>query len=102
LIHLEIDADTLAFSAGATSVIEMTSFLLADHGDTAVIPAPSYPVYTADIGVIPGVRRYDLQTHTEINELKDGIPISIDQLEKAKEEIESHGKPFQDADTHFS
>jgi aspartate/methionine/tyrosine aminotransferase len=95
LIHLEIDADTLAFSAGATSVIEMTSFLLADHGDTAVIPAPSYPVYTADIGVIPGVRRYDLQTHTEINELKDGIPISIDQLEKAKIEIESQGSRFR-------
>ncbi|SMD43309.1 1-aminocyclopropane-1-carboxylate synthase [Aquiflexum balticum DSM 16537] len=95
LIHREISADTLAFSAGATSVIEMTTFLLADHGDIAVIPAPSYPVYTADIGVIPGVRRYDLQTHTEIDELKDGIPISIDQLEKAKKEIETMGSRFR-------
>lgn len=95
LIHQEISADTLAFSAGATAVIEMTSFLLADHGDTAVIPAPSYPVYTADIGVIPGVKRYDLQTHTEIDALKDGIPISIDQLEKAKEDIETMGSRFR-------
>jgi aspartate/methionine/tyrosine aminotransferase len=95
LIHREMPADTLAFSAGATSVIEMTSFLLADHGDTAVIPAPSYPVYTADIGVIPGVRRYDLQTHSEIEELKNGIPISIDQLEKAKSKIESQGSRFR-------
>ncbi|RPA70401.1 aminotransferase class I/II-fold pyridoxal phosphate-dependent enzyme [Cyclobacteriaceae bacterium YHN15] len=95
LIHREIQADTLAFSAGATSVIEMTSFLLADHGDTAVIPAPSYPVYTADIGVIPGVRRYDLQTHVEIDDLKDGVPISIAQLEKAKTEIESQGSRFR-------
>lgn len=95
LIKKEIPADSLAFSAGATSVIEMTSFLLADHGDTAVIPAPSYPVYTADIGVIPGIKRYDLQTHTEIGELKDGIPISIDQLEKAKKEIETMGSRFR-------
>jgi aspartate/methionine/tyrosine aminotransferase len=95
LIHREIDADTLAFSAGATSVIEMTSFLLADHEDTAVIPAPSYPVYTADIGVIPGVKRYDLQTHVSIDDLKDGVPISIAQLEKTKTEIESQGSRFR-------
>lgn len=95
LIHQEISADTLAFSAGATSVIEMTTFLLANHGDTAVIPAPSYPVYTADIGVIPGVKRFDLQTHSEIDELKNGIPITIDQLEKAKKEIESMGSRFR-------
>ncbi|WP_194972946.1 aminotransferase class I/II-fold pyridoxal phosphate-dependent enzyme [Aquiflexum lacus] len=95
LIKKEIPGDSLAFSAGATSVIEMTSFLLADHGDTAVIPAPSYPVYTADIGVVPGIKRFDLQTHTEINELKDGIPLSIDQLEKAKKEIQALGSRFR-------
>ncbi|WP_373522503.1 aminotransferase class I/II-fold pyridoxal phosphate-dependent enzyme [Aquiflexum sp.] len=95
LIKKEIPADSLAFSAGATSVIEMTSFLLADQGDTAVIPAPSYPVYTADIGVMPGIKRYDLQTHTDIEELKDGLPISIDQLEKAKKEIEALGSRFR-------
>lgn len=95
LIKKEIPADSLAFSVGATSVIEMTSFLLADHGDTAVIPAPSYPVYTADIGVVPGVKRYDLQTHTTIDALKKGVPISMGQLEKAKTEIETHGSRFR-------
>lgn len=44
-----LDPANLACSAGATAVIEMSSFLLANPGDTAVIPAPSYPVYTADL-----------------------------------------------------
>ncbi|HCX75839.1 MAG TPA: 1-aminocyclopropane-1-carboxylate synthase, partial [Algoriphagus sp.] len=60
LMNLTVDPETLALSVGATSVIEMTAFLLAEPGDTAVIPAPSYPVYTGDIGVFPSVKRYDL------------------------------------------
>ena len=36
-----IDPEHLGVSAGASSVIEMTSFILADAGDVAVIPAPS-------------------------------------------------------------
>jgi len=95
LVHREVPSDSLAFSAGATSVIEMTAFLLANQGDTAVIPAPSYPVYTADIGVIPGVHRFDLQTHRDIEELQHGFPISIAQLEKAKTEIEKNGSHFR-------
>lgn len=95
LIKKEIPADSIAISAGATSVIEMTSFLLAELGDTAVIPAPCYPVYTADIGMIPGVIRYDLQTHYGIAELSNGIPISIELLEKAKNDIEAQGSRFR-------
>ena len=95
IIKSPIDADSLAISGGATGVIEMTSFLLANPGDTAVIPAPSYPVYTADIGVVPDVKRFDLQTHHELDELKNGIPISIDQLDKAKLEIEDSGSHFK-------
>ena len=45
-----IDPEHLGVSAGATSVIEMTSFILADWGDVAVIPAPCYPVYRQDLG----------------------------------------------------
>lgn len=95
LVHQEVPADTLACSAGATSVIEMTSFLLADPGDTAVIPAPSYPVYTMDIGTLPGVKRFDLQTHHHIHELKDGFPIHISQLEEARKSIEAQGSRFR-------
>lgn len=95
LAYTAIDPQTLAFSAGATSVIELTTFLLADEGDTAVIPAPSYPVYTADIGVISGVKRYDLQTHIEIAEIKNGIPISIAQLENCQKDIEAYGSKLK-------
>ncbi|EAZ80926.2 1-aminocyclopropane-1-carboxylate synthase [Algoriphagus machipongonensis] len=95
LFGTHVNPDSLAFSVGATSVIEMTSFLLADPSDTAVIPAPSYPVYTGDIGVIPGVIRYDLQTHEELEELKNGIPINTQKLEQAKKDIEAKGSRFK-------
>lgn len=95
LIGQPISAEHLAFSVGATSVIEMTSFLLGDKGDTAVIPAPSYPVYTADIGTIPELKRHDLHTHQEIHELANGFPIKISQLEAAKAEIEAQGSKFR-------
>jgi aspartate/methionine/tyrosine aminotransferase len=95
LVKENVDAETLAFSVGATSTIEMTAFLLANPGDTAVIPAPSYPVYTMDIGVIPGVKRFDLQTHHDLGELRSGIPIKIEQLEAAKEKIEATGSRFR-------
>jgi len=62
-----IDPEHLGVSAGATSVIEMTSFILADAGDVAVIPAPCYPVYRQDIGNLSGLERYDLVTHQDLS-----------------------------------
>ncbi|MFC3417559.1 aminotransferase class I/II-fold pyridoxal phosphate-dependent enzyme [Algoriphagus hitonicola] len=88
-------AETLAFSGGATSVIEMTAFLLGNPGDTAVIPAPAYPVYSGDLGALPGLKRYDLQTHQELAELKSGVSINTDLLQKAKDEIEANGSIFR-------
>ena len=95
LVKQKVDPETLAFSVGATSTIEMTAFLLANPADTAVIPAPSYPVYTMDIGVIPEIKRYDLQTHHELHELQAGIPINTEQLEAAKQKIEAQGSRFR-------
>jgi aspartate/methionine/tyrosine aminotransferase len=95
LVKDKIDPNTLACSVGATSVIEMTSFLLAEPGDTAVIPAPSYPVYTADIGVMAGLKRFDLQSHHEVSELLNGFPITLSHLENAKKEIEEKGTRFR-------
>ncbi len=46
----EISPDHLATSAGSTAVIELASWVMCDKDDVAVIPAPSYPVYTQDIG----------------------------------------------------
>ncbi|PRY89036.1 1-aminocyclopropane-1-carboxylate synthase [Mongoliibacter ruber] len=95
LVKDKIDPNTLACSVGATSVIEMTSFLLGESGDTAVIPAPSYPVYTADIGVMAGLKRFDLQTHHEVSELADGFPVTLSHLENAKKDIEEKGSRFR-------
>ena len=90
-----IDPDHLGVSAGATGVIEMTSFILADAGDVAVIPAPCYPVYRQDIGNLSGVERYDLVTHHELSEIAQGPTLSLAHLERARVEIEAAGKRFR-------
>lgn len=90
-----LPAESLAFSGGATSVIEMTAFLLGNPGDTAVIPAPAYPVYSGDLGALPGLKRYDLQTDQSWSELNSGVSISPELLQKAKDEIEASGSTFR-------
>lgn len=92
LFHCEVPKETLAFSSGLTSVIDLTSFLLANPGEVAMIPAPAYPVYTSDIGVKAGVERYDITTHHSLAELKNGIPLTINQLEESLAEIKAKGK----------
>jgi aspartate/methionine/tyrosine aminotransferase len=95
LTHRPVDPDHLGVSAGATGVIEMTAFLLADAGDVAVIPAPCYPVYRKDIGNMAGVERYDLVTHQELSELSDGPVLDVRHLEEALDDIQSGGRRFR-------
>lgn len=95
LTETPVSADHLAVSAGATSVIEMTSFILADAGDVAVIPAPSYPVYRQDIGNFPGVERHDLVTHSELSEIADGPVLGIEHLDRALQDLQSRGERFR-------
>ena len=85
----------LAISAGATSVVEMTAIILADAGDVAVIPAPAYPVYSKDLGNVAGVRRYDLVTHHELDEVAKGPILAVHHLERALEELEAEGRRFR-------
>ena len=92
LFHIKMEGEQLAFSPGATGVIEMTSFLLADQGDVAAIPAPCYPVYKNDIGNMSGVERYDIVTHHDMDQLHDGPLLRTAHLEDAKNTIESSGK----------
>jgi aspartate/methionine/tyrosine aminotransferase len=95
LTRCPVDPEQLAVSAGATSVIEMTSFILADAGDAAAIPAPCYPVYSQDIGSFSGVERYDLVTHHEVSEISDGPALTVSHLEHARTEIEAAGQRFR-------
>ena len=50
LCKCPVDADAIGFSAGASAIVEVSSFVLADAGDVVVIPAPSYSMYTKDFG----------------------------------------------------
>lgn len=60
LSGIPLDPERLGVAAGAAAVIEMTSLLLGDPGDVAVIPSPAYMAYTPDIGAKAGLERYDL------------------------------------------
>jgi aspartate/methionine/tyrosine aminotransferase len=73
----------------------MTAMVLGDPGDVAVYPAPCYPVYKQDMGNKAGVERYDLITHHELDEIRQGPALTIDHLEKAKREIEAREKHFR-------
>lgn len=90
-----IDPDHIGVSAGATSVIEMSSFILADPGDVAVIPAPAYPVYSQDLGNFSGVERFDLVTHHEPSEISGGPVLALADLEAAQRQLQAQGKRFR-------
>lgn len=95
LTKCPINPDHLGISAGATAVVELTTWLLANHGDVAVFPTPSYPVYKQDIGNKAGVERYNLITHHDISEISEKPALKIKNLKKAKKDIEKQGKKFK-------
>jgi 1-aminocyclopropane-1-carboxylate synthase len=95
LTGCSIEPDEVVVSPGATGVIEMTAFVLAEEGDVAVIPAPCYPVYTKDLGNFSQIERYDLVTHHEISEIADGPLLTVDDLERAWKDITDSGRRFR-------
>lgn len=95
LAHHPLDFKNIGIAAGATAVIELSALILADAGDVAVFPAPSYPVYSRDINNKAGLERYDLITHHQIDDSNHGPILSIEHLEMAKKDIELQGKNFR-------
>lgn len=95
LCQCPIDADSIAFSAGAAATIETSTFMLADEGDVVAIPAPSYPMYTNDIGLKSGLQRYDLQTHYHPADHGDISPLTIQHLDDAWADINSKGETLK-------
>jgi len=95
LCHTPIAPESIAFSAGATAVIEVSSFVLADPGDVVVIPAPSYPMYSKDLGIKSQAERYDLQTHHDIQEIGAHAPVSPQLLDQTLAELNQQGKRFR-------
>jgi len=94
LTHVKMNPDHLTALAGATAIIELTTWILCDAGDVAVIPAPSYPVYTQDIFNKAKVERYDLLTHHDIEEIIHTHPLSITHLNQTYNDLKSKGKKF--------
>ena len=94
LCKCSIDENSIAFSAGASAIIEACSFVLANPGDVVVIPAPSYPMCTNDLGVKSGMERFDLQTHFELSEINADL-ITEQLLDQTKSDLDAQGKCFK-------
>jgi len=90
-----VDPETIGFSAGASATIEVSSFLLSNTGDVVAIPAPSYPMYTHDMGVKSGLERFDLQTHTDLSEHGAEGPVTPALMDEALAEITQSGKTLK-------
>lgn len=88
----DISTDHLGASAGSTAVIELCAWVLCNHGDVALLPAPSYPVYTQDIKMKAGVERYNLITHHALTDLETGPLINTGHLETAVRSLNQQGK----------
>jgi aspartate/methionine/tyrosine aminotransferase len=95
LTDCPIDPELLVLTAGAMSAMDTAAHILGDPGDVVVIPAPSYPVYTHDVGLRAGLTRYDLVTHHDIVEISDGPVLTVDHLDGALADIESTGQRFR-------
>jgi len=95
LCKCPIAADSIAFSAGAAATIETSTFMLGDEGDVVVIPAPSYPMYTNDIGLKSGLQRYDIQTHYDLADHGSISPLTIQHLDDAWADINRKGQTFK-------
>jgi len=95
LTQCPIDPDTIGCSPGATGIVEMTSLLLADKGEVAVMPAPCYPVYRQDMENIGNVLRHDIITHRQLIELQHGPLLDLQHLENAKQELAAQDKTFK-------
>lgn len=92
LTKCPIDPAQIGLSPGATSVIDLSSWIIGDPGDVAVFPAPCYSVYKQDIGSKAGMERYDLITHHELTDLKNGPLLTTKHLDEALDKIKGQGK----------
>jgi len=95
LCKCPIPYETIGLSAGASAIIEVSSFILANPNDVVVIPAPSYPMYTNDLGLKSSMIRYDLQTHYEIQEIGSTAPVNVELLDKTWYKLNAERKCFK-------
>lgn len=58
-----LSPDNLALSTGASAILEIASFVLADPGDAILIPTPYYPGFDHDLGLRSDARLAHIPLH---------------------------------------
>lgn len=95
LCKVPIMPDSIGLSAGASAIIEVSSFVIANPDDVVVIPAPSYPMYTNDMGIKSGMERYDLQIDDPHQNFGSEAPVTPELLDSTWNELNDQGKVFK-------
>ena len=68
---------------------------LPNPGDVVVNPVPAYLMSTCDFGIKLGIRRFDLQSHDNPQEIGTKAPLIIDLLESAWLRLRTEGGNFK-------
>lgn len=91
----DINGQNVVLSAGASAALEVLSFVLADQDDVVCIPAPSYPMYTVDLGVKSGMLRHNIQTHFDIENLHDLAIVNLSHLRATLAELQKNNRKLR-------
>lgn len=94
IAEVSIDPDSLILTSGATASVELSALALASRGDSAVIPAPAYPVYRPDLFNKAGVIRHDLRLAEEPS--TDGLSaLDCHDLDRCHAELAATSHPMR-------
>ncbi len=84
-----IDRENLIVTSGATAVVELSAWCLAEAGEVAMIPAPAYPVYRPDLYNKARVLRQDINCQSPSDGL---LSLDIATLEQTRDDIIVSGR----------
>ncbi|CAI5527670.1 unnamed protein product [Closterium sp. Naga37s-1] len=82
----EIDPDRLVITSGVTAAVGLLAHVLADAGDSFIVPTPFYPGFTVDLERQAGVTIIPAATYSNT-----GFDISTSSLEAALRESQWEG-----------
>lgn len=87
VLAAEINPETMIAAAGATPIVEMVVFAIAEPGDAILVIAPWYPGFNMDVGARTGVSMIPV-----LRTVEDGYQLTAEALARARHEASAAGK----------
>eukprot|EP01138_Halocafeteria_seosinensis_P014168 gb/GECG01014467.1/.p1 GENE.gb/GECG01014467.1/~~gb/GECG01014467.1/.p1 ORF type:complete len:425 (+),score=44.83 gb/GECG01014467.1/:1-1275(+) len=86
-----LDPEKFCISAGCGALVDNLMFILADSGESVLIPAPYYPAFDNDCCTKAENVVEPVPVDTDLN--FDHYPLTVDMLEKKADEAAQKGRP---------